>query len=58
MRRFFRRLFVECPFILLLADPEGGTACRLPLGWIYEDNMTEQIERTGMSDFCNARFRG
>jgi hypothetical protein len=25
-RRFFRRLFLECPFLMLLAHPEGGLA--------------------------------
>jgi len=36
-RQFFRRLFVDCPFVTLVAHPDGGLLKLLAACWLYED---------------------
>lgn len=57
-REFFRRLFMECPFIMLLAHPEGSLLKLLAACWVYEDGLTEEAEQQRMVDFLNRGFRG
>ncbi len=57
-REYFRRLFVECPFVMLLAHPDGALLKLLAACWIYEDDLTEEIEKQRVSEFLNMAFRG
>jgi hypothetical protein len=57
-RAFFRQLFAECPFVMLLAHPEGGLLKLLAACWIYEEEMTNQMQRQRMHDFLNRAFVG
>ncbi len=58
VRQFFRRLFVECPFVMLLAHPDGALLRLFAACWVYEDGMTEEVERQRMSDFLHRAFYG
>jgi hypothetical protein len=57
-RQFFRRLFVECPFVMLVAHPDGGLLKLLAACWLYEDCQTEEVERQRMVDFLHRAFHG
>lgn len=57
-KEFFRRLFVECPFVLLLAHPDGALLKLLTACWIFEDDLTEEIERQRMIEFMHLAFHG
>jgi hypothetical protein len=58
VRAFFRRLFAECPFVMLLAHPDGALLRLLAACWIYEDGLTERQQQLGMHDFLTCAFRG
>lgn len=58
VRTYFRRLFVECPFVMFLSHPEGSLLKLFAACWVYEDEMTEQIQQQGMVDFLNRAFQG
>jgi hypothetical protein len=58
VRAFFRRLFIECPFVMLLAHPGGALLKLLAACWIYEEGLTEEAQRQGMRDFVIRAFRG
>jgi hypothetical protein len=55
---FFRRLFVECPFVMLLAHPDRSLLKLLAACWVYEDGITEEVEQQRTADFLNRAFRG
>lgn len=57
-REFFHRLFAECPFVMLLAYPEGALLKLLAACWIYEDGMTEEVQQQRMSEFLHVAFHG
>jgi hypothetical protein len=58
VRQFFRRLFVECPFVMLVAHPDGGLLKVFAACWLYEDDLTEEIEQQRMAEFLNTAFVG
>lgn len=58
VRQFFRRLFVECPFVMLLADPDGDLLKLLAACWVYEDQLTEDVEQQRTSEFVNRALVG
>lgn len=56
---FFRRLFAECPFVMLLAHPNGALLKLLAACWIYDEiGMTEEVQQQRMQDFLILAFRG
>lgn len=57
-KQFFRRLFAECPFVMLVAHPEGGLLKLLAMCWIFEEGQTEEAERGRMTEFFNRCFYG
>ena len=57
-RQFFRRLFVECPFVMLLAHPEGGLLKLLAACWLYEDEQSEDTEQDRITEFLGRSFQG
>ncbi len=57
-REFFRRLFVQCPFVMFLSHPDGALLRLFAACWIYEEGMTEEVERQGMQDFLHRAFHG
>lgn len=57
-REFFRRLFERCPFVMYLSHPDGGLLGLFAACWIYEDGMTEEVERHAMQDFLLRAFHG
>jgi hypothetical protein len=57
-REFFRRLFVQCPFVLFLSHPEGALLRLFAACWVYEEGMTEEVEQQRMSDFLHRAFHG
>lgn len=57
-QQFFRNLFVECPFFMLLAHPDGGLLKLLAACWIYEDGLTKEVEQERMVDFLHRAFHG
>jgi hypothetical protein len=58
VRQFFRRLFVECPFIMLVAHPDGGLLKVFAACWLYEDKKTRETEQRRMAEFLNTAFMG
>jgi hypothetical protein len=58
VQQFFRRLFAECPFVMLVAHPDGGLLKLLAACWLYEDGLTEELEQQRMTDFLNRAFCG
>ena len=58
VREFFRRLFIECPFVMLVAHPDGGLLKLLAACWVYEDPLTEEGERKRMNEFLTRAFDG
>lgn len=58
-RRFFRQVFRRCPFVMLLADPEGGLLKLLAACWLCEDPpLDEAGERDRLTDFLQRAFVG
>ena len=57
-RQFFRRLFIECPFVMLVAHPDGGLLKLLAACWLYEDELTEGDQQQRMTEFLNRAFHG
>ncbi len=57
-RQFFRRLFIECPFVMLVAQPDGSLLKVLAACWLYEDGMTEEVEQQRIGEFLNRAFHG
>jgi len=57
-REFFRGLFVLCPFVMFLSHQDGALLRLFAACWIYEEGMTEEVERQRMSDFLNRAFHG
>jgi hypothetical protein len=57
-RAFFRRLFLECPFAMLLAHPEGGLLRLLFACWVFEPTAGETTGSERASDFLDRGFRG
>ena len=58
-RQFFRTLFEECPFVMLLAAPRGGMLRLLSACWLYDDPppvLADEQQRMG--DFLNRAFAG
>lgn len=35
---------MECPFIILVAHPDGGLLKLLAACWLYEEGLTEEVE--------------
>lgn len=58
VQQFFRRLFVECPFVMLVAHPEGGLLKLLAACWLYNDELSEEVEQQRMTEFLNRAFHG
>lgn len=58
VREYFRRLFDECPFIMLVSHPDGGLLKVFAACWIYEDDLTGDVERLRMAEFLNKAFIG
>jgi hypothetical protein len=57
-RQFFCRLFSECPFVMLLADPNADLLKVFAACWVHEDGMTEDIQRKRMHEFMTLGFQG
>jgi hypothetical protein len=57
-RQFFRRLFAECPYVMLVAHPDGDLLKLLAACWVYEDELTEDVEQQRMTEFLNRAFHG
>jgi len=57
-RQFFRRLFLDCPFILLLAHRDGGMLGLLNNCWVYGDNLTNEIAFDRKGEFLRIAFNG
>jgi hypothetical protein len=57
-REFFRRLFVQCPFVMYLSHPNGALLLLFAACWIYEEGMTEEVEQERMTDFLRRAFHG
>ena len=57
-REFFRRLFLECPFVMLLSHPDGSLLKLFAACWIYEEGVTEEAEQQRMSEFLHRAFHG
>jgi SMI1 / KNR4 family (SUKH-1) len=58
VRQFFRRLFAECPFVMSVAHPDGGLLKLLAAWWLYEDELTEEVELRRMTEFLDRAFHG
>jgi hypothetical protein len=59
VRCFFRRLFTRCPFVFLIAHPEGGLLRLLMACWLYdEEDNSEQAQEQRTSDFLTLAFQG
>jgi hypothetical protein len=58
VREYFRRLFDECPFIMLVSHPDGGLLKVFATCWIYEDDLTVDAEKQRMAEFLNKAFYG
>lgn len=56
VRKFFRQLFIECPFIMFLAHPLGALLKVSAACWVYEDDQTEEVERERLNDFVLRGF--
>lgn len=57
-RNFFRNLFIECPFVMLLAHPDGGLLKLLAACWIYEEQMTDEMQQQRTHNFLARAFHG
>jgi hypothetical protein len=57
-RQFFRRLFRACPFVMFLSHPEGDLLKLFAACWLYDDDVTEAIQRERMAEFLNRAFSG
>jgi hypothetical protein len=57
-REFFRRLFLECPFVMLLAHPDGALLKLLMACSIFEHDSTEEAEKQRAVAFVNRAFQG
>jgi hypothetical protein len=57
-REFFRRLFAECPFVMILAHPDGGLLKLLAACWVYEDGLTADVEQQRTVEFLYRAFDG
>jgi hypothetical protein len=58
VKQFFRRLFFACPFVMLVAHPDGGLLKLFAACWLYEDERTEEIQQQRMSEFLCLAFHG
>lgn len=57
-RDFLRQLFLECPFVMLLSHPEGSLVRLLAACWLYEDDLTEDVQKSRMKEFLERAFQG
>lgn len=58
-RDFFRALFAECPFVFLLAHPEGRLLEVMMGCWVYETEGDDEASRRARTeDFLLRAFRG
>lgn len=57
-RMFFRQLFEQCPFSMLLAHPDGALLKLLAACWIYEPDLSEDAEGQRTADFLQRAFHG
>jgi hypothetical protein len=58
VRAFFRRLFDQCPFVMLLTHPDGALLKLLAACWLYEDGVSEEGQRARMKEFLLSAFDG
>ena len=58
VKQFFRRLFTECPFVMLVAHPDGGLLQLFAACWLYEEPLTEEGQQQRMSEFLGRAFEG
>ena len=57
--RFIRRLFVECPFVMLLAHPNASLLKLIMACWMFEDPPFEvDADRRQLKDFLDRAFHG
>ncbi|VTR93365.1 Uncharacterized protein OS=Escherichia fergusonii B253 GN=ERIG_01105 PE=4 SV=1 [Gemmata massiliana] len=57
-KQFLRSLFEECPFVMLLAHPEGSLLKLLAACWIYEEGQTDDAEQERTNEFLDRCFDG
>jgi len=57
-REFFRRLFLECPFVIFVAHPDAGLLKLFAACWLYEDGLSEEVEQQRMVEFLQRAFHG
>lgn len=58
VKAYFRRLFEQCPFVMFLSHPDGALLKLFAACYIYEEGMTEDVERQRMGLFLNQAFAG
>ncbi|MES2789828.1 MAG: hypothetical protein V4719_09410 [Planctomycetota bacterium] len=58
VQNYFRELLLQCPFVLMLAHPQGNMLKVLASCWIYEDGLVEEQQNARMSDFWEITFQG
>jgi hypothetical protein len=57
-RQFFRRLLLECPFVMWLAHPGGSLLKLLFACWVYENDLSDSVEKQRISEFLKRCFDG
>jgi len=58
VRDYFRDLFIQCPFIMLLSHPCGSLLKVFAACWVYEDGMTRASYERRMGEFYDIAFLG
>lgn len=58
VRSFFRRLFVQCPYIMLLSHPDGNLLKLAAACWVYRKHTNEQAQKKLLNGFVARGFRG
>lgn len=59
VRHFFRRLFSECSFVMLLDYPPGGLLKLFFFCWVHEDTQSDKdVEEARVTEFLDLAFKG
>lgn len=58
VREYFRTIFAECPYVMLLSHPHGSLLKLMLRCWVYEDNLTDEAFSTRVSEFFDLAFQG
>jgi hypothetical protein len=58
VREYFRTIFAECPYVMLLSHPHGSLLKLMLRCWIYEDDLTDETYSARVSEFFDLAFQG